>query len=36
LQFAENGQLSIRPEDVQETINKQHLSASISKIKEKD
>lgn len=31
LQFAEKGHLSVRPEDVQETLNKQHLSASISK-----
>jgi hypothetical protein len=31
LQFAEKGHLSVRPEDVQETFNKQHLSASISK-----
>ena len=31
LQFAEKGHLSVRPEDVQETLNKQHLSTSISK-----
>lgn len=31
LHFAEKGHLSIRPEDVQEAINKQHLSVSISK-----
>lgn len=31
LRFAENGHLSVRPEDVQEALNKQHLSASISK-----
>jgi Protein of unknown function (DUF4011)/REase_MTES_1575/AAA domain/Protein of unknown function (DUF3320) len=31
LQFAEKGHLSVRPEDVQEDFNKQHLSASISK-----
>lgn len=31
LQFAEKGHLSVRPEDVQEALNKQHLSASISK-----
>jgi len=31
MQFAEKGSLSIRPEDVQETLNKQHLSASVSK-----
>jgi len=31
LQFAVNGHLSVRPEDVQETFNKQNLSASISK-----
>lgn len=31
LQFAEKGHLSIRPEDVQEALNKQHLSSSISK-----
>ncbi len=31
LQFAEKGHLSIRPEDVQEAFNKQHLSESISK-----
>lgn len=31
LQFAEKGHLSVRPEDVQEAFNKQHLSASISK-----
>lgn len=31
LHFAEKGHLSVRPEDVQETINKQHLSVSISK-----
>lgn len=31
LQFADKGHLSVRPEDVQETFNKQHLSASISK-----
>lgn len=31
LQFAEKGQLTFRPEDVQETLNKQHLSTSISK-----
>jgi superfamily I DNA and/or RNA helicase len=36
LQFAEKGHLSVRPEDVQENFNKQHLSASISKkLKEK-
>jgi hypothetical protein len=36
LQFAEKGNLSVRPEDVQENFNKQHLSASISKkLKEK-
>ena len=31
LQFAEKGHLCVRPEDLQETFNKQHLSASISK-----
>lgn len=31
LQFAEKGHLSVRPEDVQEALNKQHLSASVSK-----
>lgn len=31
LHFAEKGHLSVRPEDVQEAINKQHLSSSISK-----
>lgn len=31
LQFAEKGQLIVRPEDVQEAFNKQHLSASISR-----
>lgn len=31
LQFAEKGHLSVRPEDVREALNKQHLSASISK-----
>lgn len=31
LQFAEKGHLSVRPEDVQEALSKQHLSASISK-----
>ncbi|MEZ5045765.1 MAG: DUF4011 domain-containing protein [Chitinophagaceae bacterium] len=31
LHFAEKGHLSVRPEDVQEAINKQHLSTSISK-----
>jgi hypothetical protein len=31
LHFAEKGHLSIRPEDVQEGFNNQHLSASISK-----
>jgi hypothetical protein len=31
MQFAEKGSLSVRPEDVQETLNKQHLSASVSK-----
>lgn len=31
LQFAEKGHLSVRPEDVQEALTKQHLSASISK-----
>jgi len=36
LRFAENGHLSVRPEDVQETFDKQHLSASISeKLQEK-
>lgn len=36
LHFAEKGHLSVRPEDAQETINKQHLSVSISKkLKEK-
>lgn len=32
LQFAEKGHLSVRHEDVQETLSKQHLSASISKM----
>lgn len=31
LHFAEKGHLSIRPEDIQEALNKQHLSESISK-----
>jgi hypothetical protein len=31
MQFAEKGILSVRPEDVQETLSKQHLSASVSK-----
>lgn len=31
LHFAEKGHLSVRPEDVQEAVNKQHLSVSISK-----
>lgn len=31
LQFAEKGHLSVRPEDVQIALEKQHLSASISK-----
>lgn len=31
LHFAEKGHLSVHPEDVQKTINKQYLSASISK-----
>lgn len=31
LQFAEKGHLSVRPENVQEALNKQNLSASISK-----
>ncbi|HNS11682.1 MAG TPA: DUF3320 domain-containing protein [Bacteroidia bacterium] len=31
LQFAENGQLSVRPEDVQENLTREHLSSSISK-----
>ena len=31
MQFAEKGNLSVRPEDVQEARNKQHLSASVSK-----
>lgn len=31
LQFADKGHLSIRPEDVQESFKKQHLSESISK-----
>ncbi|MCO5241328.1 MAG: DUF3320 domain-containing protein [Chitinophagaceae bacterium] len=31
LQFAEKGHLSIRPEDVQEALDRQHLSASVSK-----
>lgn len=31
LQFAEKGHLSVRPEDVQEALNKQHLSAYIGK-----
>jgi len=31
MQFAEKGSLSVRPEDVQETLNRQHLSASVSK-----
>ncbi|MCK9523173.1 MAG: DUF3320 domain-containing protein [Proteobacteria bacterium] len=31
LQFAENGNLTLRHEDVQESINQKHLSASISK-----
>jgi hypothetical protein len=35
LQFAEKGHLSVRHEDVQETLNKQHLSASISKMLQK-
>lgn len=36
LHFAEKGHLSIRPEDIQETRNKQHLSETISKrLKEK-
>ncbi|MEX1188159.1 MAG: DUF3320 domain-containing protein [Bacteroidia bacterium] len=32
LQFAEKGHLSVRHEDIQETLNKKHLSASISKM----
>ncbi len=31
LHFAEKGHLSVRPEDVQEALSKQHLSATISK-----
>ncbi|WP_418264725.1 DUF3320 domain-containing protein [Flavobacterium faecale] len=31
LQFAEKGHLSVRPEDIQKALEKQHLSASISK-----
>lgn len=31
LHFAEKGHLSVRPEDVQEALNKQHLSTAISK-----
>ncbi len=31
LQFAEKGHLSVRPEDVQEEFNRQHLSTTISK-----
>jgi hypothetical protein len=31
MQFAEKKILSVRPEDVQETLSKQHLSASVSK-----
>ncbi len=31
MQFAEKGNLSVRPEDVQEVRNKQHLSESVSK-----
>ncbi len=31
LQFAEKGYLNVRPEDVEETINKQYLSETISK-----
>lgn len=36
LQFAEKGHLSVRPEDIQDELKKQHLSASISeKLREK-